>query len=86
MEGKDRQRGKQHEVWEDTFDWKQCRTEKFIIQKLRYIHENPCTEHWQLADRPEHYAHSSATFYHNCRQGVYPVRDYREVMVHDEEE
>jgi hypothetical protein len=34
----DMSKGKKHEVWKDSFDWKQCRTEKFIIQKLRYIH------------------------------------------------
>ncbi len=26
----------------EQFDWKQCRTEKFIQQKLNYIHYNPC--------------------------------------------
>ena len=33
---------KQHEVFEPSFDWKECRTEKFIQQKLNYIHSNPC--------------------------------------------
>jgi hypothetical protein len=42
VEAKDRQRGKKHEVWEDSFDSKICRTEKFINQKLAYIHANPC--------------------------------------------
>jgi hypothetical protein len=29
VETKDRQRNKQHEVWEDSFDWKDCRSDKF---------------------------------------------------------
>ena len=33
VERKDLQRGKKHEVWEDSFDFKICRTEKFINQK-----------------------------------------------------
>ncbi len=29
---------KLHNVFETSFDWKECRTEKFIQQKLDYIH------------------------------------------------
>jgi len=43
VEAKDKQRGKKHEVWEDSFDSKICRTEKFINQKLAYMHANPCS-------------------------------------------
>ena len=38
---KDRQRNKKHQIWQGSFDSKQCRTEKFILQKLNYIHNNP---------------------------------------------
>ncbi|MEQ1678611.1 MAG: hypothetical protein ABL876_18085, partial [Chitinophagaceae bacterium] len=38
---KDRTRGKKHAIWKDSFDVKECRTEKFILQKLHYIHNNP---------------------------------------------
>ncbi len=34
-------RQKQHDVWELSFDWKKCETEKFVYQKLDYIHNNP---------------------------------------------
>jgi REP element-mobilizing transposase RayT len=57
----DKKRGKKHEVWKDSFDVKECRTEKFILQKLHYIHNNPCTGKWNLADSPIHYIHSSAS-------------------------
>lgn len=43
VKAKDRSRGKKHEVWKDAFDAKECRTEKFIMQKLVYIHNNPCS-------------------------------------------
>ncbi|HSC37461.1 MAG TPA: hypothetical protein VLD19_06310, partial [Chitinophagaceae bacterium] len=46
----DRQRGKLHEVWEDSFDWKECSSRSMIEQKLRYIHENPCRGKWHLAE------------------------------------
>ena len=41
VEQKDRSRGKKHEVWKAGFDVKMCRTEKFLLQKLNYIHDNP---------------------------------------------
>jgi putative transposase len=34
-----------------------------VEQKIDYIHFNPLTERWNLADRPEHYYWSSANFY-----------------------
>jgi REP element-mobilizing transposase RayT len=49
---KDRERNKIHEVWKGTFDVKQCRTEKFILQKLNYIHINPCSGKWNLCEKP----------------------------------
>ena len=39
---------KKHEVWELSFDWKQCLTLDFIIQKLDYFHRNPCKGKWEL--------------------------------------
>ena len=79
VENKDRQRNKQHEVWSDSFDWKDCRGEDFIKQKLDYIHKNPCRGKWNLAASPEEYPHSSAYFYATGIQGVYPVTSYMEL-------
>ena len=38
----DRRREKLHQVFENSFDAKECRREEFIKQKLSYMHENPC--------------------------------------------
>jgi putative transposase len=38
-------------------------SDKFYLQKLNYIHNNPLQEHWQLASSPEAYKYSSARFY-----------------------
>ncbi|MES2733905.1 MAG: transposase [Bacteroidota bacterium] len=40
-------------------------SKEMLIQKLDYIHFNPLHEKWNLADRPEKYAWSSAKFYEN---------------------
>ncbi len=72
----DRKRNKKHEVWEDSFDWKECISNEFIEQKLNYIHENPCREKWQLAEEPASYSYSSALFYLTGGQGLYEVFNY----------
>jgi putative transposase len=55
----------------------ECRTEKFIIQKLNYIHNNPCAV--GLCAKPEDYRHSSAKFYITNKQGIYPVTSFMEL-------
>ncbi len=76
----DKIRNKKHEVFELSFDWKECRTFKFIPQKLNYIHYNPCRCIPQLVVLPEQYEHSSGKFYITGEQGVYPVTSYMELM------
>ena len=80
VQDKDRQRGKLNEVWIDSFDVKQCRTEKFILQKLVYLHENPVRGKWKLAASSLDYIHSSAPFYFNGTQQLFDVKDYREFV------
>jgi REP element-mobilizing transposase RayT len=75
----DKKRGKLHEVWEDSFDWKECVSDAFILQKLDYMHLNPCIGKWMLAKNPFEYEHSSARFYICGEQGKYPVTNFGEV-------
>ena len=42
----DRKRGKLHEVFEPSFDWKECISDEFTETKLNYIHNNPCSGKW----------------------------------------
>ncbi len=46
----------------------ECRTEKFIKQKLDYIHRNPCRTEPELAVLPEDMS--------TVRQGRYEVMSY----------
>ena len=77
VKNKDRSRGKKHEVWISGFDVKECRTEKFILQKLIYINENPVRGKWKLCNTSLDYLHSSASFYYNGKQKLFEVKDYR---------
>lgn len=75
----DQRRGKLHEVWEDSFDWKECRSDELIMQKLHYMHVNPSKGKWNLAVNPVEYIHSSAKFYITGEQGVYAVTSFMEL-------
>ena len=72
----DRKRGKLHQVFEPSFDWKECRTNSFIKQKLDYMHDNPCKGVWNLAITAADYPHSSAKYYQTGEQGVYEITGY----------
>jgi REP element-mobilizing transposase RayT len=71
----DRSRSKKHEVFEPSFEWKECRTDHFIKQKLDYIHGNPCRGNWKLSEEVWDYPHGSALYYIKGIQGKYPVFD-----------
>jgi hypothetical protein len=75
----DRKKGKLHEVWKDSFDWKECSSNEMIVQKLDYMHDNPCKGKWNLIESPVDYIHSSAKYYITGEQGIYPVTNYMEL-------
>lgn len=70
---RERKRNKLHHIFRPSFDWKHCISKGFIMQKLNYIHLNPCRGKWMLAKEYWEYEHSSAYFYVTGKQGVYPV-------------
>jgi REP element-mobilizing transposase RayT len=80
VEPKDRSRGKKHEPWKSGFDVKECRTEKFLLQKLNYIHDNPVKGKWMLAKDIEAYLHSSCLFYFKKKHRLCEVTHYEEVL------
>jgi len=54
---------KNYEFWQRDSLAIHLYTPKVAYQKLTYLHNNPCTSHWQLATEPEEYLYSSASFY-----------------------
>jgi len=72
----DKKNNKQHEVFEPSSDKKECYTTDFTIQKLDYIHMNPCRYKNPLVINPQDYVHSSAKYYITGDQGIYPVTGY----------
>jgi REP element-mobilizing transposase RayT len=64
--------GAKHKVFEDGFDSLIIQSQKLFLEKLNYIHNNPCREKWSLAENPENYIHSSASNY-VLERGIYDV-------------
>ena len=46
-----------------SLDCKEVMTEKFVRQKLNYMHKNPVSVIWKLVDHYLDYEYSSARFY-----------------------
>ncbi len=74
----ERKEKKLHKVFQTSFDWKECRTTKFLAQKLDYIHWNPCKGN-KLVNLPEMYEHSSARFYITGEHSIYKVTSFMEL-------
>jgi len=53
--------------------------EKFLLQKLNYIHKNPCHPRWQLATCPLDYLYSSANFYYNRENSFEILKHYADI-------
>lgn len=69
----EKKKGSIHKVFEVSFDCKECFTTKFILQKLRYMHNNPVKA--GLVKNACDYVHSSAKYYETGVQGIYEVRN-----------
>ena len=59
---RERKKGQLHKVFKSSFDAKPIFSDKFLIQKIDYIHHNPVCGKWNLAKDYVSYEYSSASF------------------------
>ncbi|MCH8290319.1 transposase [Candidatus Poribacteria bacterium] len=69
-----------YKVWEDGYNAKDVISEDFLLQKMTYIHNNPCQPHWELSTSPESYIWSSAGFYLTNSPCIIPIDDVRKLL------
>lgn len=79
----EKKRGKLHEVFQRSFDMKECLSLRFINQKLKYMHDNPMSGKWSLVSDTVDYLHSSARYYETGEQGVYTVTNVIDIFDED---
>ena len=68
-----------HKVFKDSFDAKPIFSEKFLLQKLNYIHDNPVKGKWNLAKDFVLYEHSSASFYEESITRHFLPKHYKDL-------
>lgn len=79
MSLREKNKGSKHKVFIDSFDAKPIYSEKFLQQKINYIHFNPVTGKWKLASDYILYDHNSASFYENGLSKFFIPRHYLDV-------
>jgi hypothetical protein len=66
-------------VFNNSFDAKAIFSEKFLLQKLEYIHRNPVSGKWNLVDDFTDYEHSSASFYETGQAKLFTPLHYKDL-------
>ena len=81
LQAKVKRRDKQtYKAWEDGYNAKDVVSGAFLLQKMEYIHNNPCQPHWRLSTKSESYIWSSAGFYLTNAVCIIPLDDVRKVL------
>ncbi|MEE1946685.1 transposase [Pedobacter sp. KR3-3] len=71
---------RKYQIWQRNALSKDLWSEAFFLQKLGYIHNNPCQPKWMLVDAPEDYYYSSASFYKSQQNNFSFLSHYSERM------
>lgn len=77
---REKKKGKLHQVFQPSFDLKMIETEKYLLQKINYIHKNPVAKKWNLVEDYRKYKYSSAGFYELENCSGYEVEHYLLVL------
>ena len=76
---RDKKKGQLHKVFKQSFDAKPIFSDKFMEQKLNYMHVNPVTGKWNLVNDFASYQHSSASFYETGIVVHFSPRHFRDL-------
>ncbi len=79
VQKKERIKGKKHQVFRLSFDAKEVAGEDGLNKILDYMHANPVSRKWNLANDYSLYEYSSAGFYIHGFDSYLPMTDYRMV-------
>jgi putative transposase len=74
---RERGKGQIHRVFEESFDAKPIFNDRFLLQKLQYMHLNPVRGKWRLVEDYRDYVHSSASFYELGMSKLFEPVHYR---------
>ncbi|MBI3742611.1 MAG: transposase [Chloroflexi bacterium] len=75
---------KEHRIWQK-IQAQNIYSENFLKQKLEYIHNNPVSKKWMLADERANYRYSSAGYYDRGEKPMIEIDDVWEYFEKSEE-
>jgi REP element-mobilizing transposase RayT len=75
----EKKKGQLHRVFKNSFDAKPIFSEKFLLQKINYIHRNPVAGKWMLVKDFIAYEHSSASFYETGKTMHFTPKHFRDI-------
>ncbi|MBL0146592.1 MAG: transposase [Chitinophagaceae bacterium] len=76
---REKKKGQLHKVFEESFDAKAIFSEPFLHQKINYIHSNPVSGKWNLAEDFTKYVHSTASFYELGKPAYFEPKHYKDI-------
>jgi hypothetical protein len=77
-----RENSLEHSIWQD-IQAKNIYSEKFLIQKMEYIHQNPVTNELKLVQDRAEYLYSSACYYDEGQRPIIEIDDIRDFLFLD---
>jgi REP element-mobilizing transposase RayT len=76
---REKKKGQLHKVFKGSFDAKAIYSDKYLMQKIDYIHHNPVSGKWNLVNDFTDYEHSSGSFYETGIIKHFTPLHYREI-------
>lgn len=70
---------RKHQIWQEALA-KNVFSEKFLFEKMEYIHNNAVYKRWMLVENRSDYPYSSACYYDRGEEPIIPVDDVREYL------
>jgi putative transposase len=77
---REKKKGQLHKVFEESFDAKAIFSERFMLQKINYMHLNPVRKGWSLVLDYLDYKHSSASFYELGKVNLFKPIHYNDLQ------
>ncbi len=66
------------QVWQPSWHAEAIYSESFWLQKLAYIHQNPCRK--GLVESPQDWVYSSAGYWLEGKPGIIPITDFNQMQ------
>ena len=71
---------RKHQIWQEALA-KNVFSEKFLFEKMEYIHNNAVYKRWMLVENRSDYPYSSACYYDGGEEPIIPIDDVREYFI-----